>query len=226
MIHVNPAPEPKDFDQNVRRLGLRAIAEMVGEKLGVARSGRPREKIAEKREDIPADAFPCYWTKAIPDMMKAYNEICAYSCFRIHPVTGCPTVDHMIPKSSSWAEVYEWCNYRLASHSMNSTKRAFKDVLDPFDVDDGWFVLELTGFQVKPSDDLLKSNDPAKKAIASKIQDTIKRLGLSESSQCEARAERAEQYWRTKIDLPTLEKEAPFVAKELRRQGRLLPRDV
>ena len=31
VIHVEPAPEPARFDQEVRRPGLSALAEMVGE---------------------------------------------------------------------------------------------------------------------------------------------------------------------------------------------------
>ena len=98
LIRVTPAPEPATFQERVRAPGLRAIAEMVGER-PPRQSGRRFQKIADRREDIPADKFPPYWTEAIDDLMRLYNQICAYSCFRIHPVTGSRSVDHMAAKS-------------------------------------------------------------------------------------------------------------------------------
>ncbi len=39
---------------------------------------------------LPSSEFPAYWTKAIKDLMEAYDSICAYCCFRIHRVSrGC-----------------------------------------------------------------------------------------------------------------------------------------
>src|ERR1700722_1881380 len=101
MIRVVPAREPGTFDSKVRVPGLRAIAEMVGEK--PPRSGGKRfPTVAKRRKDIPAEKFPPYWTEALDDLMTAYNGICAYSCFRIHPVTGSRSVDHMVAKSRAW----------------------------------------------------------------------------------------------------------------------------
>ena len=120
MIPVKPAPEPDDFNDKVRIPGLRAIDEMTGRK--TVRKGRKRSKVAENPEDIPTKKFPSYWTRAIDDLRKSYNEICAYSCFRIHSVTGSASVDHMVPKSIRWDLIYEWKNYRLASGLMNSRK--------------------------------------------------------------------------------------------------------
>jgi hypothetical protein len=97
MIRVTPAPEPPHFDDVVRAPGLRAIAEMVGER-PPRRGGRRFRKIAEMREEIPPDQFPPYWTKVLDDLMAAYDRVCAYSCFRIHPVTGSRSVDHMAPQ--------------------------------------------------------------------------------------------------------------------------------
>src|SRR5207249_1405577 len=101
------------FDEAVRVPGLRAIAEMVGEK-PLRNAGRRYRKIADRREDIPADEFPPYWTESLNDLMKLYDRVCAYSCFRIHAVTGSRSVDHFAAKSRRWDRVYEWSNYRLA----------------------------------------------------------------------------------------------------------------
>jgi hypothetical protein len=59
--------------------------------------------------------------------------------------------------------------------------------------------------------------------LRSRMQDGIDRLGLNRFSQ--AREERFEDYRLGHVSLKWLERESPFVARELRRQGRLRPRD-
>ncbi len=219
MIRVELADEPATFDDTVRKPGLLAIAEMVGEIPNPPRThGKPISYRAASRAAIKPDKFPPYWRLAIKDMMQEYHQICAYSCFRIHAETGAGSVDHMVPKSKSWDKVYEWKNYRLACSRLNSLKLDFGDVLDPADIQNGWFQLELVGFQVLPNKNLSKP-------LRMRIQDTIKRLKLNEPNRCRERETDAEEYLIGKEGLPIplwkLERESPFVAMELRRQGRL-----
>ena len=189
---------------------------MVGEKPHRP-GGRRFTVIAKERKDIPAEKFPPYWTEALDDLMTAYDCICAYSCFRIHPITGSRSVDHMVAKSRAWNRVYEWTNYRLACARLNSRKSDFSDVLDPFKISDGWFELELVGFQVVPGKQL---DDPRRTSV----QNTIDRLGLNDFRRDRERD--AENYWNGEVSLRVLTEESPFVARELRRQGRLRPGDV
>ena len=49
MIRVTPAPEPPEFDRLVRKPGLSAIAELVGEPQSTPRPGRRIKKVAERR---------------------------------------------------------------------------------------------------------------------------------------------------------------------------------
>ena len=84
----------------------------------------------------------------------------------------------MVPKSTAWNQAYEWDNYRLACSLMNSRKGDAASVLDPFDVEDGWFVLELVAFQVLPAHGLA---DPT----AAAVEDTIDRLRLNDEECCE-----------------------------------------
>ncbi len=213
MIPVARAAQPNDFDAKVRQPGLRAIAEMVGKASPYPRkAGRGFPKIAAAEDEIPSDAFPPFWTAALDDLMVAYHETCAYSCFRIHPVTGARAVDHFVPKSRSWRRVYEWSNYRLCAARMNARKGDFRGVLDPFEVREGWFHLELLGFQVVPNPKL-----PA--PTRAKIQATIDRLGLNDFAR--DREADAERYWDGSVRLGDLKRESPFVAYELHRQGRL-----
>lgn len=39
----------------------------------------------------------------------------------------------------------------MACSRLNARKRDFTDILDPFEVQTGWFQLELVGFQVLPA---------------------------------------------------------------------------
>jgi len=216
MIRVTPAPEPAAFDKLVRKPGLRAIAEMVGER-PLRKAGRRFQKVADRREDISPEKFPDYWTKVLDDLMSAYDQICAYSCFRIHPVTGSRSVDHMAAKSRAHDQVYEWLNYRLACSLLNARKKDFGDVLDPFEIIDGWFQLELLGFQVLPAPELAAE-------IRTRVKQTIDRLGLDDFRR--SRERDAENYWARNVSLAVLTEESPFVAKELRRQGRLNDGDI
>jgi hypothetical protein len=190
---------------------------MVGEK-PARPAGRRFTKIADDRERIPSKEFPTYWIEALDDLMEAYDRICAYSCFRVHEITGARSVDHFAAKSLAWDKVYEWSNYRLVCSRLNARKNDFGDVLDPFEIGDGWFELELVGFQVVPAADLDdKTRD--------RVQETIDRLTLNDFMFRRERERDAEKYWE-RDSLQTLEEESPFVAKELRRQGRLKPGDV
>ena len=150
--------------------------------------------------------------------MERYDRICSYSCLYIHPVTGARSVDHMVAKSTQWDQVYEWTNYRLACSLMNARKDAIASVLDPFEIGEGWFALELVGFQVV-SGEGLAGDDLAT------VEDTIQRLRLNDLICCEARAEYAEDYWERQVRFDYLTRRAPFVAIELRRQGRLHEED-
>jgi hypothetical protein len=168
MIRLELAPEPPDFDEKVLKPGLRAIAEMVGEPDLPKRRGRKRKVIAATRDEIPSDEFPC-WTAVLPELLEAYGRVCAYMSFYIERVTGAASVDHMLPKSVKWDEVYQWSNYRLACSLMNSRKNHYQDVLDPFEIEDDWFRMELVGYQVIPANSLTED-------IRDQVQATIDRL--------------------------------------------------
>ena len=185
MIHVDLQPEPSDFDERVRQPGRRALAEGT----------RP---------------LPPYWRECLPQLYERYRGICAYLCIRIPRGTGARSVDHLLPKSKRPDRAYEWDNYRLASALMNARKHDFEDVLDPFEIPDGWFVLELSFLQVMPSPSL----DPATRA---KVQATIDRLGLNDKECTDARVEVYELY-REGATLEQLAYLSPFIAQEVARQ--------
>jgi hypothetical protein len=220
VIPVVKAPKPRGFDEKVRKPGLRAIAEMVGKKPPYPRTaGKPFRKIASREADLPHDAFPAYWVESLDDLMAAYGQLCAYSCFRIHRITGGRSVDHFAPKSRSWRHVYSWSNYRLCCSRMNARKNEFGDILDPFLVKPGWFRLELLGFEVHPNPRLSRD-------LRDAILATIARLGLNDSDFRRQREQDATSYWQKDISLDVLRRESPLVALELRRLKRLNKGDI
>lgn len=218
MIRVQPAPEPPDFDARVRQPGLRAIAELVGER-PPRQAGRRCRPVAASRDAIPPDKFPPFWRQCLDELLTRYGRVCAYLALYISRGTGARSVDHFVAKSTRWDLVYEWRNYRLACDLLNSRKGAVADVLDPFEIEDDWFGLELVAFQVLPRVGL-----PAD--VAERVGHTILRLGLNDPECCNARTEYADDYWHGHVTFDYLSRHAPFVARELRRQNRVRPEDA
>ena len=101
MIHVDLQPEPDDFDKNVRKPGLAAVA-----------AGK--------------DPLPPLWRACLPDLHERYRGICAYLCVLIPRGTGARSIDHLAPKSKRRDLTYEWSNYRLVALLMNARKRDFR----------------------------------------------------------------------------------------------------
>jgi hypothetical protein len=144
-------------------------------------------------------------------MMDAYGQFCAYLAMRIERATGSPTVDHFVAKERDWRLVYEWSNYRLSAGCVNGAKGT-KDVVDPFKVRPGWFELDLDTF-------LVRRGSAAPSTEHARIDETLTILNLR---QCIAqRGDFIKLYRAQKIELAHIEIYAPFIASELRRQGRL-----
>lgn len=187
MIRVQRHPEPEDFDEKIRQPGLRALSQ------GAA---------------VP----PPLWRECLQQLWDAYGGICAYLGIFIQPGVGARSVDHFIPKSRRPDLLYEWANYRLACSLMNSRKHQFEDVLDPFEVEDGWFSLDLSFLQVLP-------NPTLDELTRVRVQATIDRLDLNDSECIQARTKEYDAYLNDDLPFRLLEKWSPFVAMELKRQG-------
>ena len=187
MIHVEPQREPLDFDAKVRQPGLIDLASPDGEL-------RP------------------HWRHCALQLWEAYRGICAYSATYIPLGTGARSVDHFLPKSKRRALAYEWSNYRLACDRMNARKNDLDDVLDPFEVQDGWFMLELTTLQVVPGRGLPED-------LNRRVQETIDRLDLNDAEFTRQRAEYYDLFQKGEVQFSYIRRRSPFLAKELVRQG-------
>lgn len=216
MIPVVAAAEPASFERKVRQRGLEAIRELVGESRSRKRPGPPRKGAAKyaRREDIPTNVFPTYWREALPDLHKAYRGLCAYLAMYLEPSTGSATVDHFIARGERWDLVYEWSNYRLAAGSINGRKTDRQISVDPFTLRAGTFELELVELQVIVSAAVIGEDREAAEAA-------IEILGLNQPECCRLRSEYLEAYRAGEIKQSYLERRAPFLVQELRRQNAL-----
>jgi 5-methylcytosine-specific restriction endonuclease McrA len=190
---------------------LDAIAELVGEAPSRNRPGPKRKKVADRREDIAPEQFPAFWRDVLPQMLESYNRLCAYLALHIEPATGNPSVDHVIPKSKAWDQVYEWSNYRLAAAVINAKKNDLDLLLDPFTIRHDLFALEFVEFQVTPG--------PGAGDLADAVIETITTLGLNLQECRTARRAYFDNFLAGEISLSFLTRRAPFVASEMRRQG-------
>jgi hypothetical protein len=229
MIPVVQAAVPPEFDAKVRHPGLRAIAEMVGRLAQYPRTaGKKHQRLIDKQgqpvtreQAIPADAFPAYWREALPEMLVAYPRRCSHLAMYIHHATGTPTVDHMLPKSYAWDQVYEWSNYRLCAAIINSKKGVLLSLVDPFSIGPDWFALNLNTLHVERG-----ANAP--QAEWTRIDATLPVLN---HRLCVQEREEYVRWYRLGpgaggFDLKHLEHRAPFIAAELRRQGQLVRGDA
>lgn len=193
MIPVIKQSEPDNFDELVRKPG-KAFLEKV-----------PFPNYKQWKSHS-------YWTKILKRIRKEYAEICAYSALWIPLCTGFDTVDHFIPKSQKPALAYEWDNYRYVSLKFN-IKKGTKEILDPFTLKPTWFVMGFPSMYIKPNPAL----SPKHKTSVNK---TIEILGLdTDEEYIDACKEWIMSYCSRHITFHFLERNAPFIAYELKRQN-------
>lgn len=231
MIPVTEQPEPVapdfDFRHEVYEHGEDTIRQLAG--LPPLRVW-PGEGITPRVDDIGKVTHTMLreyprWTKAMPALHRAYQGRCAYLARYIEWVEV-PTTDHFVAlrNTSDLMLAYTWSNYRLAHGLMNGRKTSSLAVVDPFEVQDGWFALDLGSFKT-----VLGPSAPD--GLKTKLVDTIRLLGLDRYEVCETRRRAAMKYLnpplgKKPVPLWSLELDEPFVAGELRRQHRLREEDV
>jgi uncharacterized protein (TIGR02646 family) len=199
MIPVIPQPEPRNFDADVRQPGKTWLRDH-----GISLNGPPPK----------GAALPTYWRNTQKDLWTAYEGVCAYLCIFFEWPLGAHSTDHFVAKSSNAGEAYEWANYRLSCLAMNRNKNKFDDVLDPFQIADNTFALNLSSGEISPSGTLSATQ---KREAA----ETITRLKLDSPECNEMRAQHYEEYLRQDVSADYLKKKSPFVWHEANRQSLL-----
>lgn len=195
MIPVQPQPEPPDFDTKVRQKGQHYLA-------------------SQSYSLVSTTELPPYWRDCLDDLHAAYHGVCAYLAIYMERIIGGASVDHFVAKSKRIELAYEWNNYRLACSVMNSRKRDYEDVLDPFEISQDWFFLNLVSGQVYP-------NPAQTEEIRQAVESTIQRLALNRPQNCETRARHFQEYCFGEVEARFLQKRSPFVYREAHRQNLL-----
>jgi hypothetical protein len=173
---------------------------------------RIRQRGNQFRLNNATKPLPDYWRECLSDLWYAYSGICAYSCMRMMLGSSEKTVDHYHPRSNFPELAYEWSNYRLASRAMNSNKGTKSVIIDPFDVEDDWFVMSFPDAQIN-------SNEALPSEIKARVETTIRELKLNLEPAWTHRQEWLGEYCSDGISFEHLKKYAPFMARELQRQG-------
>jgi hypothetical protein len=189
MMRIDPKPEPADFNKQVRQPGKRFLA----------RYPNPTTKQFDSHS---------YWRKMAQQLHKCYDGICAYSCHWIPYDTGADTIEHFQPKSLHPTLAYEWSNYRLVCGTLNG-RRGTEDVLDPFTIQNGWFILEFPSLFIKAAPGLAPD-------LTAQIISTRDRLGLNDEGTClKSRQRYVIDYCNKDISFNHLTRDAPFIAQQL-----------
>lgn len=181
MISFDRVPEPTDFDEKARAPGNAWLAAHSGNE-------RPRD----------------FWTPFKGMLAIGFRNLCAYSA--MYGPVG--TVDHFISCQEDPSKAYEWENYRYCAAWINSCKGNVpaRDLLDPFDVENGWFELHLPSLQLRVSDSI-----PAQ--FRERAGNVLKRLHLRDDERImRQRREWYRMYQRGELSRDGLAGKAPLIA--------------
>lgn len=185
MIRFERVPEPPTFDQKARKPGRQWLQDHPDAR-------RPRD----------------YWTPFKPDLADGFHDLCGYSAMWIP--NG--TVDHYLSFRAERRLAYEWDNYRYAAGWVNSSKQNADDlVLDPYEVQDGWFEVLLPSLQ-------LTVTDATPPELRARAEFTVERLHLREDERIlRQRREWYRMYQEGELSLRALRRKAPLIARAVER---------
>lgn len=190
MIPVpNPIPEPPSFDRECRQKGRQWLTGLT---------------------DLP-DRPKDFWSPFRPDLRRGFGRRCGYYAMYLH--------DGQVDHSTSWKTsvtrgtpelAYEWDNFRFIDGALNSRKGTQDEqLLDPFEVQAGWFEIDL------PTLFLRAVGVPPERQDAA--QRTLNRLELDQGPRAlELRWEWYDQHQRG-LPFEQLQEFAPLVADAIQR---------
>lgn len=190
MIRFEPVPKPAGFPAEVEQRGAIWL---------------------EANPDKPPRDFWSPFKKALAD---GFRSLCAYSVM-YEPVG---TVDHFVSLNEDKSRAYEWENYRYCSGWINSSKQSLKaaELIDPFEVKDGWFEIILPSLQLIVSDDI-----PDK--YRTRAEFVLKRLHLRDDERViRQRREWYRMYQEQELNLDGLRKKAPLIARAVESENKEL----
>ncbi len=187
MIRVEPTPEPPEFHERVRQAGRAWL------------------------EKGSASGLPSYWRRAARHLREAFHGRCGYTAMWLSTPW---TVDHFVSRNEDRALAYEWTNYRYAAGWINSSKSALRadQVLDPFEVGDDWFEIELPQCEL-----FVTEHCPPE--YRERAETMLGRLKLGKGVDVvDYRLEWYRMYLEDGLTLEALESKAPLIARAVRKQ--------
>lgn len=185
MIRFEPVPEPEDFQERARTPGTAWLTAHPEAK-------RPRD----------------YWTPFKGALASGFRHLCAYSAM-YEPVG---TVDHFVSWHEDRSKAYEWENYSAAWANASKQKAPAATLLDPFEIEDGWFEILLPSLQLRVSETLPEE-------FRERAEHTLTRLHLRDDERVmRQRQEWQRMYESGELTLEGLAKKAPLIAKAIERQ--------
>lgn len=198
MIPVTPKPEPSDFESKVRKPG---------------KDWLNKSSIPPNGPIPPKFGWKDYWTQSLEDLEDDYGYLCAYLVFYMEPGTGASSVDHFKPKHKYPYLAYEWSNFRLCSRTINGRKGILENIIDPFTMEEGVFLIDFTDGSVY--------HNPEKVTVKAQTEDTIKNLRLNDIRHKRTRLNHLSDCQKGKYSVEYLKQMSPFVHSEAVRQGML-----
>lgn len=178
MIPVAPVPEPAGFDERARRPGNAWLAANPG-------AARPRD----------------LWSPFRAVLEEGFANRCGYTA--MHHAVG--TIDHLRSYKTNPELTYEWSNFRYAAAWINSAKKT-SEVLDPYEVGEGWFEVLLPSLQLVATDKV----PPERRAI---VERTLKQLPIAHDERVlKQRRVWLKMYQEGKLSLEGLRAMAPLIA--------------
>ena len=151
-----------------------------------------------------------YWNRARSHLRQLYSGFCAYTSLYL---VDSDSVDHFLPKVKYPHLAYEWNNYRLARQKVNFSKGNSEKVLDPFTIQNGWFVIDCPSCLVRPGAGLDAET-------RNRVEDTISILKLNDDDNLvQERCDWLVSLAKGEITMSFLLKRYPFLAIEITRQG-------
>lgn len=199
MIRVEPKPEPEDFDAKVRDKGNRWL-----ETQGIPPDRHCPSAFWKDRD---------YWRHALDDLHDAYGGVCAYSS--LPTGRGGASVDHHRSKDAHPSLAYEWSNFRLIAHRLNSAKGSIKDPIDPFQLPEEAYRLDPITGEIYANPNLDDAD------VRSARERFVEKLGLRKRGWGLDRKKWIDGYLRGEISEDWLAQSAPFIHAELKRQNLL-----
>jgi hypothetical protein len=187
MIPVaNPIPEPDGFDAECRVPG--------NAWLQVHRSGRPSDK----------------WSPFRLELAAGFGDRCGYGAMWI----SSGTVDHHVSCDEDPSKAYEWSNYRYIEGWLNSSKSKHPSskLLDPFEVQLGWFEVDLPSLQ-------LRLTDAVPLSARERAEYTLTRLPLRDDERVIRQRRAWLEMYEEGTPLAVIWRRAPLIAQAIRRHG-------